>query len=334
MKSTRTELYKVLPLANPFLVQIFPSYACNFKCEYCLHSLPRSEHGFISNVTHMDFELYKHAIDDMANAGWKLKMLRFAALGEPLLHPKIAKMVKYAVDAKIADTVDIVTNASLLTEKLSDALISAGLSTLRISLEGLCSEDYRKSCGADVDFERLRSSIEYFYKHCNDTEVYVKIIDYMLEGDSGRERRFNEMFAPISHRIAVEHLTPTVENIDYSQISNDSEHSLTQGGTELLPVNICPQPFYMMQINPDGNIVPCCATAYPIILGNTKTDGAANVWNGREFTEFRRKMLSGTSGLEVCDKCTLYRYGVFREDVLDGHEDDLREKYASYFRNE
>jgi len=329
MKSTRTELYKALPLSNPFLVQIFPSYACNFKCGYCLHFLPREQHGFISSVTNMDFELYKRAIDDMANAGWKLKMLRFAALGEPLLHPQIADMVKYAVDLGVAETVDIVTNGALLSHNMSDALIDAGLSTLRISLEGLSSEEYLKNCGADIDFDKLRANIEYFYNNSKNTEVYVKIIDYMLEGTGDKEKQFNDLFKPICNRIAIEHLTPTVENIDYSKISNDIQN-LTQEGTELLTVKICPQPFYMMQINPDGNIVPCCSTEYPLILGNSQTDGAVNAWNGAKFTEFRLNMLDGASGASAaCAKCSLYRYGTFSEDVLDGYESYLKERYKN-----
>ena len=31
----RIILGEVLPLEIPFLIQIFPVYGCNFKCEYC-----------------------------------------------------------------------------------------------------------------------------------------------------------------------------------------------------------------------------------------------------------------------------------------------------------
>jgi MoaA/NifB/PqqE/SkfB family radical SAM enzyme len=33
----RTKLADVLPLDTPFVVQIFPDYACNLRCNYCIH---------------------------------------------------------------------------------------------------------------------------------------------------------------------------------------------------------------------------------------------------------------------------------------------------------
>ena len=323
----RNALYQVIPLETPFLVQIFPCYACNFKCSYCLYALPRHEHGYISDKTFMDFELYKSVIDDMAAAGWRLKMLRFAAIGEPLLHPQITEMVAYAVEKHVAATVDIVTNASMLTEKLAGELIAAGLSTLRVSLEGLSSGDYRKNCGVDVEFERIKEVIAYYYSCCGDSSIYVKIIDYMLEGDPGREKLFYDTFTPISHSIAVEHLTPSVEGIDYGKISEGTELSLTQDGNEIKGVNICPQPFYMIQVNPDGNLVPCCAVRYPGVFGNVTKTGITSAWNGNELNSFRKAMLMDVKkASEACVKCSLYRYGIYDEDILDGHEEQILDK--------
>ena len=132
----RSLLGEKLPLEMPYLIQIFPVYACNFKCGYCLHSLDRKLHGYISEETLMPLERFKKIVDDIKLSGVKIKMLRFAAIGEPLLHPQISEMVEYANKAGIAESIDIVTNGALLTKELSAKLIEAGLSKLRISLEG------------------------------------------------------------------------------------------------------------------------------------------------------------------------------------------------------
>jgi len=325
MQSNRIELHKVIPLDSPLLVQIFPCYACNFKCVYCLHALPREEHGFISEKTIMDFDLYKRAIDDMSAAGYKLKMLRFAAIGEPLLHPHISDMVAYAVKKQLAERVDIVTNAALLTKNMSDELIKAGLSTLRVSLEGLSSEEYKKNCSVNVDFDAIKENIAYYFKNCGESRVYVKIIDYMLNGNAEREKLFYDLFSPISHITSIEHLTPTVARIDFGKITDGTiELSLTQDGNKINKINICPQPFYMMQINPDGNITACCSVKYPGIFGHVNT-GVATAWNGKIFTEFRkRSLLNGSAcSSEACSKCILHHYTTFNEDILDGHEEEI-----------
>jgi radical SAM protein with 4Fe4S-binding SPASM domain len=328
MKSNRIELYKSIPLESPLMVQIFPCYACNFRCIYCLYALPREEHGFISAKSFMDFNLYKAAIDNMVSAKFKLKMLRFAGIGEPLLHPDIVDMVSYAVEKKIANTIDIVTNAALLTKELSCELIKAGLSTLRVSLQGLSSQEYKKNSQVDIDFEIIKENIAYYFMNCGESRIYIKIIDYMLKDSPEHEKLFYDTFSPISHVAAIEYLIPAVDGIDFEKISGGEELSFTQDGNKTNLINVCPQPFYMMQINPDGNITSCCSVKYPDLFGHVNT-GVAAVWNGKSLLEFRRKSLQNGSSRAsvVCSKCTLHHYSINKEDILDGYETEILRRF-------
>lgn len=324
----RERLANALPLDTPYMIQIFPAYACNFRCGFCLHALDRHRHGYISDVPFMSMELYRKCIDDMKQFPHKLKMLRFAAIGEPLLHREIAEMVSYAKTADIAQSVDIVTNGALLTPELSDKLIEAGLDRLRVSVEGLSSEDYLAHTGQAIDFERFVEQIQYFYNHSRHTHVYIKIIDYMVQ-EPGQKERFFELFRPVCHSLAVEHLTPTIEEIDYGRLSGGMETDKPQNGEALLDAEVCPQGFYMMQINPDGNIVPCCSMKYPEILGNVNQNTVPEIWTGEQFNWFRCKMLNDrTQAGPVCRDCKLYLYDLHPEDVLDGVQDILSKKYG------
>ena len=323
----REPLRDVLPLDTPYLIQMFPVYGCNFRCGFCLHALERSEHGYISDVAAMDMGLYRNCIDDMKQFPQKLKMLRFAAIGEPLLHKHIAEMVDYAKRADVAQSVDIVTNGSLLTHELSDALTSAGLDRLRISIEGLSGEDYAKNARADLDFERFVEQIRYCYTNCGNTHIYIKIIDYMVQ-EPEQKARFLDKFGPICHSIAIEHLTPTISEIDYDQLSGGMKTDQPQNGGVLLEGEVCPQGFYMMQINPDGKVVPCCSMKYPAVLGDVTQASVPEVWRGTAFNQFRRRMLTARSQASpVCQACSLFRYDLHPEDVLDGVRDELRVKY-------
>lgn len=326
MSDKRSQLYQHIPLAVPYAIQIFPIYACNLKCEYCIHSLPVEQRGFISTCTFMDLKLYKKAIDDMCNFGQKIKMLRFAAMGEPLLHSQIVEMIQYAKTKNISESVEIVTNGILLTPELSLSLIDAGLDRLRISLEGLSSEAYLEHCGRSIDYGSLYRNLEYFYLHKKNTSVYIKIIDYMLRSDDD-ERKFFQSFSPISDEIAIEHLTPTIDQIDYHSIDNATDFTLSQNGIALTDAKICPMPFYFMQINPDGAVVPCCNTKYPTIFGNIKEDTVNNIWNSQSFRQFRLQMLSGTHSVcPICSQCNLYLYGINPEDYLDPYADTLKNR--------
>ena len=326
----RTPLRDVLPLDTPYLIQVFPVYACNFHCNFCLHALDRSKHGYISDTTLMDLVLYKKCIDDMKQFPRKLKMLRFAAIGEPLLHPQITDMIAYAKQAGIADSVDIVTNGSLLTHELSEKLIDSGLDRLRISVDGISDESFAANTGTKVDFRKYVEQIGYFHEHNKSTHIYIKIIDYMIQKPEERERFFTT-FEPICNSIAVEHLTPTIAEIDYDSFSGDIRADKPQNGDVLLQTDICPQGFYMMQINPDGKVVPCCSMKYPAVLGDVKTTSVPEVWNGREFNNFRLRMLDGVKNAgRVCAGCKLYLYDLHEEDVIDtnsGSNQELKNLY-------
>ena len=82
-------------------------------------------------------------------------MLEWIASPCLLLPDRVFKAISGAKETGITDRTEIVTNGSLLTHKLSDALIHAGLDRLRVSLQGVTAEQYQKTCGAAIDFDRF-----------------------------------------------------------------------------------------------------------------------------------------------------------------------------------
>ena len=174
---SRQPLAAILPLATPLVVQMFPAYACNFTCSYCVFSTEKSARGFVSDQVFMDMGLYRKCIADLGRFGEKVKVLRFVGMGEPLLHKNIVAMIECAVAGQVAERVEILTNAFLLAEPLSLALVDAGLSRLIISVQGTNSQKYREVCGVDLDFDRFIENIRFFYAHRGKTQIHIKIID-------------------------------------------------------------------------------------------------------------------------------------------------------------
>ena len=74
----------------------------------------------------------------------KVGRVLFTGLGEPLANPKIPDMIRRLAEAHVTDRIEIVTNASLLTHEMTDRLLEAGLTYLRISLQGLSAEKYKE----------------------------------------------------------------------------------------------------------------------------------------------------------------------------------------------
>ncbi|MBN1824450.1 MAG: radical SAM protein [Endomicrobiales bacterium] len=321
----REKLADRIPLDTPFVVQIFPVYACNFKCGYCIFSIEKSKRHFISDTTSMDIELYKKSIDEMAGFKEKIKVLRIVGKGEPLLHKNIVQMVEYAVSKGVANKVEILTNAALLTPEMSDSLISAGLNRLVVSVQGTSKEKYRKVCGVEIDFEKFIENIKYFYERKKGTEVYVKIVDTALENKED-EKKFYDIYGDICDTMAVEYTVPIHAGIEYG--SDVKEKKVTQFGMPVSEVSVCPQPFFTMQINPDGKVVPCYSFEYPRIIGDVNKQSAREIWNGAEFVKFRKDMLDGIKKAgKTCENCEIIKYRLFPEDDLRNDMDRIKRHY-------
>ncbi len=275
----------------------------------------------------MDFDLYKKCIDDIAKFPDKVKVLRFVGIGEPLLHKNIAEMIKYAVSKNVANIVEILTNASLLTPKMSDSLIKAGLSRLVVSLQGTSADKYKNVCGVDINFEKFIDNLRYFFNNKDKAHVYFKIVDSALDGPDD-EKKFYEIFGDICDSIAIEHTVPIHSGVDYKKIIKGKKAPLTQFGLPVLEMKVCSQPFFTMQINPDGKAVPCYSFEYPEIVGDCNNQSVVEVWNSKKFQEFRRKMLDGVKKVgKICQDCNISKYRVFPEDILDNDVKRLKKFY-------
>jgi MoaA/NifB/PqqE/SkfB family radical SAM enzyme len=316
----RVDLYERVPLPVPFSIQFTPSSYCNFKCAYCWQALTDDVLARKFKKQFLNFELFKKAVDGCAGFGEPLRMILFAGLGEPLMHPQIDEMIAYSAKSGVTQRVDILTNASLLTHEMSDRLINAGLDRLRISIQGLTTEKYKKICGSNVSFEQILDNITYFYNRRKKTSVYIKIIDCALE--DGEEERFKEIFSPVSDECAVEYLSPFVRETDFSKLKEGFHGTFRNGG---VPggSRACPLPFYMIAVQADGNVTPWCTGDIATVYGYISEKSIQAIWNSDAVREFWRIQLTNRAQNPVCAHCHVPSYNVRQGDCLNGHEDTI-----------
>ncbi len=204
---------------------------------------------------------------------------------------------------------------------------------LRISIQGVSARQYKEISGVKIDLEKFVDNIRFFYEHRRETKVYIKIIDCALKNEEDKDEFF-DLFGNICDLISIEYMTPTVKGIDYDKLSGGKDPSYTQSGNNLSDSKICPMPYYMIQINPDGYVVPCCGWGIPLRLGDIKEKSVVDIWNSQTYNEFRARMLTGAANCgKVCAACALYRYGLFPEDNLDGYAQKLLPVYKSWYNN-
>ncbi|MCB8814156.1 radical SAM/SPASM domain-containing protein [Desulfosporosinus shakirovi] len=317
----RVKLADVIPLSTPFSVFVFPSTHCNFKCIYCGYSLgyPKMKEKYDFVPENMSMETYTKILEQLKEFPNKLKMLSLTGQGEPLLNKNVPLMVKLAKEANIAERIEIITNASLLTPEMSDGLIEAGLDTLRISMQGLSSEKYKEICGSNIDFEKFMENIKYFYRHKSNTNFFVKIMDVSLEGSE--EEKFYQLFHDCSDRMYIEKMLPAYEGVE---ITLNMKVDYDRYGRKHQKRAVCPLPFYMLGIFPNGDVEPCDTIYKPIVLGNVNHERLIRLWNGKELKKFWKMQLKKERCTNTgCASCCAPNDVAHPEDILDDDVDDL-----------
>lgn len=311
-----------IPVESPFAAYVEVTTACNFKCVYCAHAISPK----YLEPQNMELDAFKQVIDKLGRFPQKLKTFVFVGIGEPLLHKDIARMVRYVKEAGLAERVEITTNASVLTNELSDKLIDAGLDYLRISLQGASTEQYKETSGVDIDFDRFVRRIRYFYEHKKNTQIYVKYLDMMAKS-SEDSRRIHEIFGDVCDEIAVNTLIPIFKEVDFSRFDCDSKKTV-HGGERMEKVEVCPKPFYMLQVKVNGEIIPCCGNEPPFDAGNAFSDDIVDMWMTK-IRKFQIQMLKHKRrSNRMCAECTFPDFHTQQEDYLDDCAEELVERFG------
>ncbi|MBP3857746.1 MAG: radical SAM protein [Ruminiclostridium sp.] len=322
----RVPLHEHIPLDTPFSVYIFPTNHCNFRCNYCSHSLSlpqfKEQYGFAPETMSMD--IYKASIDQLTEFPGRVKTISLTGQGEPLVNPELPQMVAYAKERNAANRIEFMSNGALLTEERSAALVDAGLDCIRISLQGLSTEKYKKVCGSNVDFERFVEQITWLYRHKKQCEVFVKIMDIALE--KGEDEKFYKMFTPIADRVYIEQCRPVYSGVASTEgISTKADRY----GHEHTHRTVCPLCFFMLGIFPNGDVYPCETIYRPELLGNVKNDRLTDMWNSDKMHEFQMQQLTeGKNANPRCALCCAPDDVSQPEDVLDNYSHEILERLS------
>lgn len=322
----RVCLAEVIPLDTPFTLNIFPSNVCNFRCSYCAQSLGVEklvqEYGLEQEK--MSLDTIKKVAEQAKKFPHRLKLISMMGHGEPLCNSDLPEMIRLMKKANIADRIDIITNASLLTKEYSERLIDAGLDVLRVSLQGLSTEAYEKVCGVKLNYDTFIENLTYFYKHKKQCKVYVKTMDVSLK--EGEEQKFYDLFSPISDRMYIDKVKPVYDGVDYSETAKDL--TVDRYGNKHQKRVVCPQPFYMLSVWANGDVAPCDALYKANPLGNVHTSSLLEMWKSEELKKFCAFLLEGKKEEhEACRRCCAPDDVAHHSDILDFKREELKKIY-------
>ena len=121
------------PVTQLTKVYIEPTVACNLDCITCFRNAWDQPIGRMSEET---FERFFAGLKDLS----PLPSVYFGGIGEPLFHPKTIDWI--AQVKQLGVKVELITNGTILNEKIARQLIDSGLDVLWVSIDGASPETY------------------------------------------------------------------------------------------------------------------------------------------------------------------------------------------------
>jgi MoaA/NifB/PqqE/SkfB family radical SAM enzyme len=147
----------LFPLRNiPTYVTVEPTNSCNLSCKHCWHA------SMARPIGHMDVEVFEKIVRE---AGlFKPSLFKIGGAGEPAVHPRFRELM--AVLAPHRLKVFVYTNGALLRRFTAEEVMSWGIDTIVVSVDGLDSATYEK-IKIGSRYEDLKNLIVNFHEYRN-----------------------------------------------------------------------------------------------------------------------------------------------------------------------
>lgn len=284
------KLFRALP-KFPTWVVIEQTNNCNYNCIMCPNKIMKSKRGF------MPFTLYEKIIAECEK--YKEDIIQVLALtgrGESLLHPKMIDMLGYAKQRKFKE-VRFSTNASVLSENISDDILKMGVDRLILSLNAATEKTY-KLVSPNSDFKKVESNVRYLLEKKKKLHLQKPYIE-------ARITKIPEVVNELD--MFVKKWEAVVDKISISEFYNWAgafKHEELCFEPHATP---CEYLWNEMRITWEGDVVLCCWDYESTIkLGNVNDSSLYDIWHNKKYNDLRKMHIEGNLP-SLCKSCGYYK---------------------------
>ncbi len=309
---------------------IYPSNICNFRCIMCDEGADS-----VKAVKRMDFETMEKLIQECSSFTIGPK-IHFSGLGEPLVYPEIAKLMRLFKDRKVHWS--MTTNGYLL-EKYAEDLVENDCRAVNISIHGIgpdhdrvtrISNAFDKAITGLQKLDSARrdknSSLPLIALNCVITNQNVSalrsILDRLLSLPVNsltfqhlifsREDFLNKEPFIIHEDEKIDLLKQFISYVNANKFSKKINffpkikagdlrdyYSVTRGKFN----HSCILPWLSVRIYPDGDVGMC-----DVVFGNIRKATLKSIINNDEAIAFRRRLIDNEFRSPACFRCCHRHY--------------------------
>jgi radical SAM protein with 4Fe4S-binding SPASM domain len=267
----------------PEIVQIESTNICNAKCVFC----PRDDMHRKQGI--MTVELFQKIVDEAAALG--ITHIRMHNYGEAFIDKRLVEKVRYAKDKGIKE-VGVISNGSLITEKVARGMIEAGLDAINISVDASGKEVF-ESTRIGLKYDKVIANIERLVRLREESgrRRPKLILSFVRQNNSADEQAFIEHWRTIADKV---HVTDLHNWAGTLNTESDVNYP-------------CYRPWLTFTVLWDGRVSLCCADFDgKNVLGNLNTSTIQEIWNAEPYRNARRQHLE-SGGPDICRACDLPR---------------------------
>lgn len=289
-------IQRMITLDFPQHIFLETTSACNLKCKMC----PRTTGDTL--IGHMDFELFKKAIDEARHYGPRTFCLHL--FGEPLVAPKFIDEINYIKQSNPKNSIVLTTNGTLLDEEKARSMVKAQVDKIAVSFTAATPENYLANAGVDK-LETVEANVEKLVKIKKElNSVKPKIIVRMILEDYNQQEAeiFKNKWQNQDVIVEVRPAHNYGGNVEYGQ-SRDGE--TRQKKVKRWP---CYHFWLSPAIHWNGDFSICCNDyARKAVLGNLKDQTINELWNSPSIQKFRKEQLKGNFKIpSICENCNVW----------------------------
>ena len=272
----------------PLHLLIEPVSACNLRCVMCF----QIDETFSNNQEYMgmmDLNLFKKIIDD---AEGKVEFISLASRGEPFACKDIEKMLNYT-NGKFLN-LKINTNASLVDEEMSYAILESGVKTLVFSADAADSALYSK-LRVNGKLEKIVTNIKKFQEIRTKNYPNSKIITRVAGVKVNNQQNLDDMekyWSDFVDQVAFVNYVPW-ENVYQSKYSGIQTP--------------CSDLWRRMFVWWDGKVNPCDVDyKSKLLVGDIKNNNILKLWKSDAYNKLRQQHESKLrKNASPCNRCVV-----------------------------
>ncbi len=291
------------PPYYPPVIQLDITNTCNLKCPGCLtgRRIFRKPPGFMS------FHQFTALIDEIRQD--TLLAVLYNS-GEPMLHPAVLDMVACLTANEIASIIS--TNGHFLeTREKAEYLVQAGLSELIVSLSGATQETYQQyhRGGNLVKVMQAVQLVAAAKKRLKKRTPHITLRLLLTENNLAERQQMIRLARSLGgNHIDIRYANRQIQAMNY-QVDTHFAGETFPGESPLSSLksrnSVCLWPWLLSVVNWNGDVAPCCFYHLNLPdMGNAfEGDGMQDVWYGKAYENFRRKMRAGKNTIPLCRSC-------------------------------